>query len=235
MRAVVYLRVSTEGQVDAWGFDVQTFACQTYAEARGIEVVDWIRDEAVTGKSDAADRPGLLAALTLLREGEADLLLVARLDRLARHLTVQEAILAEVWSLGAEVHTCDLGPVQQDDPDDPMRTAIRQVVGVFAQLDRALTVKRLRDGRRAKAAAGGKASGSYPFGYTRHGEDDREQGVLDAIRILLSRGATLEEVATYLNHRPNCHPRHAARWTRQTVGAVVARAGLRAAPLKVVT
>jgi DNA invertase Pin-like site-specific DNA recombinase len=61
MRAVVYLRVSTEGQVDAWGFDVQTHACQTYAEARGIEVVEWIRDEAITGKSDAADRPGLLA------------------------------------------------------------------------------------------------------------------------------------------------------------------------------
>lgn len=101
---------------------------------------------------------------------------------------------------------------------------------MFAQLDRALTVKRLRDGHRAKAVAGGKASGSYPLGYTRDGEDDRKQAVLSAIRTLLQRGDTLDEVATYLNHRPNHHPRHAAHWTRQTVGAVVARAGLRAAP-----
>ena len=43
--------------------------------------------------------------------------------------------------------------LQQDDPRDPMRMAIRQVVCVFAQLD-ALTVKRLRDGRRAKAGGG---------------------------------------------------------------------------------
>jgi DNA invertase Pin-like site-specific DNA recombinase len=105
---------------------------------------------------------------------------------------------------------------------------------VFAQLDRALTVKRLRDGRRAKAAAGGKASGSYPLGHARDGEDDREQAVLSAIRTLLQRGDTLDEVATYLNHRPNHHPRHAQRWTRQTVGAVVARAGLRAAPMRAV-
>lgn len=103
------------------------------------------------------------------------------------------------------------------------------------QLDRALTVKRLRDGRRAKAAAGGKASdSSYPLGHTRDGEDDREQAVLSAIRTLLQRGDTLDEVATYLNYRPNHHPRHAQRWTRQTVRAVVARADLRAAPMRAV-
>lgn len=227
MRAVAYLRVSTEVQVDAWGFDVQEYACRLYAEGRG-EVVAWIRDEGVSGTKPATERPGLMAALSALRDGDADALLIARLDRLARDLTVQEAILAEVWSHGAEVHTCDLGPVLADDPDDPMRTAIRQVVGVFAQLDRALTVKRLRDGRRAKAAAGGKASGSYPFGWTKDGEDDREQAVLSTIKTLLSQGLTLDAIAADLNRRPHHYPRHADRWTRQTVGSVVARLDLRA-------
>lgn len=102
----------------------------------------------------------------------------------------------------------------------------------LARFGRVLTVKRLRDGRRARAAANGKASWSYPFGHTKDGEDEREQGVLSAIRMLLHRGAMLDEVATYLNHRPNHHPRRTLRWTRQTVGAVVARAGLRAAPMR---
>ena len=38
-----------------------------------------------------------------------------------------------------------------------MRTAMRQMMGVFAQLDKALAVQRMRNGRLAKAAAGERA------------------------------------------------------------------------------
>lgn len=200
MRAVVYMRVSSEGQVDAWGFDVQDYACRTYAESHGLSVARVVRDEAVSGATPAPARPGLMACLADLRDGRADVLLVARLDRLARDLTVQEAILAEVWSLGAEVHTCDLGEVRRDDPDDPMRTAIRQVMGTFAQLDRALLVKRLRDGRAAKARAGGHAVGQHPFG---SGPDaDREQAVLQFVRARRAEGDDWQAVARLLNNRP---------------------------------
>jgi DNA invertase Pin-like site-specific DNA recombinase len=77
---------------------------------------------------------------------------------------VQEATLALVWQRGTRVFAADTGEVHRDDPDDPMRTAIRQVMGVFAELDRKMVAKRLRDGRLAKAAAGRKAVGDYPFG-----------------------------------------------------------------------
>ena len=59
----------------------------------------------------------------------------------------------------------------------PMRTAMRQMVGVFGGLDRRLITRRLRDGRRAKAAQGGKAVGRYPFGWAEDGEVAREQRV----------------------------------------------------------
>jgi len=62
--------------------------------------------------------------------GSQLVLLVACLDRLARDLAVQEAGLAQAWSIDAEVHTCDLGEVRRDDPDDPMSTAFRQGPGV---------------------------------------------------------------------------------------------------------
>lgn len=45
---------------------------------------------------------------------------------------VQEAGLADAWSLDAEVHTFDLGEVRRYGPGDPMSTAIRQLVEVFA-------------------------------------------------------------------------------------------------------
>ncbi|MEU9323992.1 recombinase family protein [Streptomyces canus] len=60
--------------------------------------------------------------------------------------------------------------VHQDDPDDPMRTAMRQVIGVFAELDRRMVVKRLRGGRTAKAASGRKAVGAYAYGFHGDGE-----------------------------------------------------------------
>lgn len=51
-----------------------------------------------------------------------------------------------------------------DDTDDPMRTAMHQVVGVFAQLERAAISKRLRHGRRRKADRDGYVGGAPSYG-----------------------------------------------------------------------
>lgn len=72
-----------------------------------------------------------------------------------------------------------LGPVEdgevlEDDPKDPMRTAIRQMRGVFAQLDKTITVKKMRDGRKAKAVTGRKAVGAYAYGFAGAGRDRSE-------------------------------------------------------------
>lgn len=159
-RAVAYLRVSTAGQaVDGYGLDAQLAAIAQYAANAGLTLVAMARDEGVSGLLPAHERPGLVNAIAHIAGGHADVLIVARLDRLARDLTTQEAILAQCWGMDAAVHSADLGAIHADDPDDPMRTAMRQMAGVFAQLDRALVVKRLRDGRKAKAALGGKAAG----------------------------------------------------------------------------
>lgn len=165
MRLAGYLRVSSEAQLDGFGLNVQESAIRSWAKANGHRVVQLCSDEGLSGALDAAERPGLGCALDALAAGTADGVIVARLDRLARQLTVQEAVLAECWKLEGKVFTADTGEVLKDEPDDPMRTAIRQMAGVFAQLDRAMVSKRLRDGRRAKAATGRKAVGDYPYGY----------------------------------------------------------------------
>ena len=64
-----------------------------------------------------------------VEDGTASGLVVYKLDELARSLTVQEGTLAKVWGLGGSVFSVDLGEVARDDPDDPMRTAMRQMVG----------------------------------------------------------------------------------------------------------
>ncbi len=77
MRLVGYLRTSTGHQPHS--LDAQRAAIQREADHRGW-AVSYVEDAAQPGRRD--DRPGLLRELTLLEQGEADGLVVARLDRL---------------------------------------------------------------------------------------------------------------------------------------------------------
>ena len=225
-----YLRVSSEGQVDSYGLDAQERAVRRWAKANGHHVVHWCRDEGRSGALDVADRPGLTCVVEQLGSGVARGVAVARIDRLARALTVQEAILGLVWRLGAAVFTADAGEVLPDDPDDPMRTAIRQVFGVFAELDRKMVTKRLRDGRKAKAATGRHAVGAYAYGYRGAGKGrDRdaapnpsEQVAVERILELRQVGTSYRAIAATLDAQ-GLPPRRAGRWSPMAVRNIACR------------
>lgn len=230
MHLVAYLRVSSNGQLDGYGFDVQRAHIRSWAKANGHKIVAEYTD-AVTGKADVADRPGLLEALQLIRRPpDAEGIVVGKLDRLARQLTTQEAILALVWREGGRVFTAEDGEVLRDDPDDPMRTAIRQVQGVFAELDRKTVVKRLRDGRRAKAEAGRHAVGQYAYGYRGAGKgrerdaapNDDEQSAVRRIVELRGAGTPYRAIADQLD-REGLRPRRAASWSAMAVRNIAVR------------
>lgn len=183
-------RVSTIGQaVDGYGLDAQQTDCRRWNNGTGHRIVHSVVDgDTVTtsGASTVDEREGLMDALEWIKEDRADGILAPNLDRLARELTVQEAVLSYVWALGGRVFTADHGEHLEDDVDDPMRTAMRQMRGVFHQLDRGMIRKRLRDGRNSKAAKGGYAYGAPPFGkQAKDGELvdlDDEKDVEDLIR-----------------------------------------------------
>lgn len=232
MRLVSYLRVSSNGQLDGYGFDVQREHIRAWAKANGHKVIAEYTD-AVTGKADAVDRPGLLEALQQLRKPpNADGLVVGKLDRLARQLTTQEAILGLIWREGGKVFTAEDGEVLRDDPDDPMRTAIRQVQGVFAELDRKTVVKRLRDGRKAKADAGRHAVGQYAYGTRGVGKGrerdaaprEDEQATIARIVELRAQGASYRAICGVLDAEGK-RPRKAVSWTPMSVRNIAVRAG----------
>lgn len=167
LRLVICRRVSTAGQAtDGYGLDAQERDCRRWntSAAGGHRIVHVVTDEALTGKSTIDEREGLMEAMEWIREGRADGILAPNLDRLARELTVQEAVLSYVWALGGRAFTADHGEHLEDDETDPMRTAMRQMRGVFAQLDRGLIRKRLREGRETKGELGGYAYGAPRYG-----------------------------------------------------------------------
>jgi DNA invertase Pin-like site-specific DNA recombinase len=232
MRLVAYLRVSSVGQIDAWGLDRQERAIKAWASTHGHRVAAWHRDEGVSGTLGHLSRPGFTAAVAELGH-RADGLIVADLDRLARELTVQEAALGVIWSRHAPVFTATGGEVQQDDPDDPARSFVRKVMGLVIEYEKNQAVRRLRQGREAKAAAGRKAVGQYAYGYHGAGKgrerdaapEPEEQRAVATIVRMRKAGKSFREIAAELE-RQGMKPRRAERWWPMSVRSVARRAGV---------
>jgi len=212
-----------EGQ----GLAIQQKTIRDWIKGHGHRLVGLHRDEGVSGTVE--EREGLTEALAAIRFNGADGLVVTTLDRLARSLTVQEAVLAQVWSAGGKVFTVDEGEVPQDDPDDPARTFIRQVMGAVGQLERGLIARRLRRGRLHKAEAGGYAWGAPPLGYRAEGgqlvPDPSEQVAVQRIVELRAAGASLRQVAAVLTAE-GLTPKRGGVWHPQQVARVLDRAGV---------
>ncbi|GLB83498.1 recombinase family protein [Mycobacterium kiyosense] len=236
MRLVGYLRVSTIEQADkGYGLDIQRAAIAKAAKALGATIAKWTADEGKSGALDAEDRPGLKQALLLVRSGQADGIIVRDLDRLARSVSVQEAVLSAVWRDKNTGVFTSVPPqeVLRDDPDDPMRTAMREMAGVFAGLERKLIAKRLRDGRKAHAANGGHVNGPAPFGWRTDPKSDdnpsgalvpvpAEQAALAVMRQLHAQAVPTREIADVLNAQGHA-TRKGGRWTHGTVARIISR------------
>jgi DNA invertase Pin-like site-specific DNA recombinase len=227
VKLAAYIRVSSDTQVEEGnGLEVQRRAITRWAKTNGHRVVRWCSDEGISGAVDALDRAGLSCVIAAVESRDAEGIVVARLDRLARKLTVQEAALAHVWRAGGSVFTVDTGEVAQDDADDPMRTAMRMMVGVFAELERLMIAKRMRGGRRMKAEKGLYAQGAPRYGFRAENRslvpENDEQQTLERIRELHEQGRSLRAIASTLTEEGR-KPKRAARWHPESLRLIVNR------------
>jgi DNA invertase Pin-like site-specific DNA recombinase len=198
MRVVGYVRVSTKVQAKGESLNDQRDLIEEWAEEQGHEVVAILEDGGESGKLAAEEREGLLAALSMVEAGEVDALVVKSLDRLARALHVQEAVLARVWVSEADTWEA-LGnrQVLRDDPDDPMRTFVRQVTGAANQLDAGLVTLRLRGGRRSKEKRGGYGGGFVRYGWRVVGKGkDAKLVEVEAEQEVLKRMEAMKETTS---------------------------------------
>jgi DNA invertase Pin-like site-specific DNA recombinase len=193
-KAFGYCRVSSPGQsIDARdGLPRQREAITKFAAAKGIRITQWFED-AITGKTDLDHRPALQALMAALHANGVKLILVEKVDRLARDLMVQESIIADLQRNGFElVSTCE--------PDlcssDPTRILIRQILGAFSQYERSMIVLKLRGARvRAKAKdPEGRCEGRKRFGF-RPGEPE----AIKRIQQLSAEGLPVSAICRTLN------------------------------------
>jgi len=161
IEAVAYLRTSSAANVgaDKDSEKRQRAAIATYAKSAGLEIVAEFYDEAVSGADPIEIRPGFSALLDRIESNGVRVVVVEDASRFARELAVQEAGILALIDRGVRVFTASGDDLTQT--DDPFKVAMRQIAGVFAQLEKARLVGKLkaaRDRKRtelAKAAKGG--------------------------------------------------------------------------------
>lgn len=190
-KAYAYLRVSGKGQLDGDGFPRQLTAVRSYAKTNGIKIVGTFEEQGVSGKTELENRPALLAMLEALAADGVKLVLIERLDRLARDLMVQETIIGDLRKRGFQ-----LVSVAEPDllEDDPSRRLMRQIFGAIAEYDRAMIVAKLRAARERVKAKTGRCEGRKPFGFY---EDERP--TLARMRQLRAEGIGYDRIAATLN------------------------------------
>lgn len=220
-RLVGYTRRSKE-RAGGFGLADQERKIREWATYRGVELVDVVADDDTSGVRKARDRPELDAALSMVADGEATGLVVAKFDRLSRSVQEFARLLdvsrAQEWSL-----VC-LNP----DIDTTTSTgrAFAQMIAVFAEFEREQYIERMLGGRLAKRDAGGWIGGTPPYGWhvvdgllTRH---DEEQRVRRRMQGWKRRGLSLRAIAAKLDAE-GVKPRRGGCWHANTVARAIKR------------
>lgn len=212
LRAIGYVRVSTDEQArSGLGLEAQEQAIRAAAEQRGWELGGIITDAGLSGSQ--TDRPGLADALARMRRRDADLLVVAKLDRLSRSIRdgadVIDRANRQGWAL------VDLG--SGVDMSTPAGEMVAGVLLSAAQYERRLIGVRTREGLAAAKARGvelGRQT-AYP------------EALLERIRGMHQNGMPLRGIADALT-ADGVTTARGGRWHASSVRSVL-RSGRMAA------
>ncbi len=216
-QAVAYLRCSGLGAgTDTW--ERQLEAIRAFCLAEGYELIREYREDAIAGKLDREDRPAFQQMVTELAENGCKVIIVERLDRLARRYSTQESLITFVYGAGLSLFAADTGEdVTEALMGDPMRRALIQIQGIFAELDKNMLVLKLKKARERIRASGQRCDGKKPYGF-RPGE----QEILATIRKLRALGSQPETIARHLNEL-EIPSRYGKRWHSGTVSKILSR------------
>ena len=159
IEAVAYFRTSSAANVgdDKDSESRQRDAVTRFAKRNGYTIVDEFYDPAVSGSDPITERPGFIAMLERIVGNGVRVILVETASRFARSVLTQEVGFSHLQGLGVTL-------IAVDSPEsflsqEPMMVALRQMQGVFSQLDKATLVAKLKSGRERKKRETGKGCG----------------------------------------------------------------------------
>ena len=198
--AIGYIRVSTEKQADEGvSLDAQREKIRAYCNLYDYELVG-IEEDAGASASKLK-RDGLQRALSALEAGEAEALVVVKLDRLTRSVRDLDTLLTSYFANGAHAL---VSVAEQVDTTTATGRMILNVLMSVSQWEREVIGERTSAALQHKKANGEYTGGKVPYGYALADdgatliEDETEQEVIAAVLEYRAAGLSLRKVADRL-------------------------------------
>lgn len=219
MRAVAYARVSTEEQaLHGVSLAAQRGRIRSYAELYSVEIVQTCVDDGKSG--DTMNRAGLRDAFEALEDGQAEAVIVAKLDRLSRNIRDLLGMLNDYFT--GDRYAL-LSVAEQLDPRTPAGRFAITILAACAQLELETIRERTREAMQYKKSKGEYTGGGVPYGWCLCKSsgllqpDKNEQAVLTLARQLRDNGLPLRRVAAELC-QAGYYPRGGLRhWAPQQI------------------
>jgi len=208
--ALLYARVSTQLQVnDGVSLDVQERQLQQAAELAGFTEIELVREEGRSGKS-IAGRPALTNALKRLDSGEAKVLFVTRIDRLARSTKDFLSIIDRANTNGWRLIMLDLNL----DTATYQGRFVVTIMSALAEMERGIIAERQRDVHKDRRARG------IVWGVDMGPKNKTPEEIKQRILSERASGASFKTIADGLN-RDEIPTQNQRKWYPTTVKNLV--------------
>lgn len=219
MRAIIYLRVSKESKYATNGQSLgnQLERCKMYCELKGLEVVDVIEDDGVSGfKTD--NRKGYVEVMEYVENKETDAIVVYSLSRFMRNTRATLEAIELMAENNVQFHSL----TESIDTSSAAGKLFLTMIAGFAEFERNITGERTKSVLDAKRSRG-EALGSIPYGFKREGkmlvEDEYEGYVVKSILKWADEGKGLSEIVS-LCEQHELRSR-SGKWHRQTISNII--------------
>ncbi len=221
MRAIGYIRVSTDGQAtDGVSLDAQRAKIAAWCGLNAYELVAVYSDAGMSGKR-ADNRPELGRALDHAKRQRGAALVVYSLSRLSRSVKDTMTIAEQLDRAGADLVSLS----ERIDTTSAAGKMVFRMLAVFAEFERDLVSERTRAAL-AHKKANGEAYSPTPFGFRREGErlveEEHGREAVAVIRELRAAGLSFRAIAGELTAR-GIPTAKGGRWASETVRKIVAR------------
>lgn len=218
-KAIGYIRVSTEQQVDEGvSLEAQKAKIVAWCKANDYDLANVFMDAGISGKS-MDKRTGLADALKAVKKDMV--LVVYSLSRLARSTQDTLSIADGINKAGADL----VSLTERIDTTGAMGKMMFTLMAAFNQLERDVTSERTKAALQHKKAKGEKYS-TIPFGYEaiegRLIEVKAEAQIVANIMQQRQSGSTLVEIATHLN-ASGIQGKKGGKWHASTVRYLINR------------
>ncbi|MET3414801.1 recombinase family protein [Methylobacterium sp. 1030] len=204
MKAIAYVRVSTDRQAEEGvSLAAQEERIRAYCTMTGLDLMEIVREEGVSGKIALGERPAGRRVIELLEQHKAKHVITLKLDRLFRD-TVDALGQTRIWDkAGIALHLVDHGGATINTASAMGRMFLTMMAG-FAELERNLIAERVTTALRHKKRGMTVYNKSVPLGFQRT-EDGRlvpcpeEQAIVGQIMAERMQNRSLHYIAKTLN------------------------------------